>query len=164
MATIGKSIEVDVPLTTVYNQWTQFEEFPAFMEGVQEVKQMGDERLYWRAEIAGVEKGWYAKIAEQVPDQLVAWYSEGGAANGGEVAFQAIDDSKTLVTLTLTYEPDDIVEAVGDKLGFVSRRVEGDLNRFKEFIELRGEETGAWRGKIEESQRDRVVPRGRLGQ
>jgi len=164
MATIEKSVEVGMPLTAVYNQWTQFEEFPAFMDGVQEVKQMGDDRLYWRAEIAGVEKEWFAKIAEQVPDQLVAWYSEGGADNGGEVAFQPIDDATTRVTLTLTYEPDDIVEAVGDKLGFVSRRVEGDLNRFKEFIELRGEETGAWRGRNEESQRDPVAPRGRLGQ
>lgn len=148
MAIIQRSIEVHMPLSTVYNQWTQFEEFPLFMEGVQEVRQMGDERLYWRAQVAGMQKEWNAKITEQIPDQLVAWYSESGAETGGEVTFQPIDKAKTLVTLKVTYEPEDILGTVGDKLGFVSRRVEGDLKRFKKFIELRGEETGAWRGRI----------------
>jgi uncharacterized membrane protein len=138
-----------MPLNTVYNQWTQFEQFPRFMEGVQEVTQIEENRLYWRAEVGGVQKEWYAKIVQQVPDKVIAWDSEEGAETGGEVAFHQIDSETTQVTLSMSYQPEDIVETVGDKLGFVSRQVEGDLKRFKEFIEDRGRETGAWRGKIE---------------
>lgn len=149
MTTIQKAIEVDVALNTAYNQWTQFEQFPRFMEGVQEVTQIEDNRLFWRAEVAGVKKEWYAKIVQQVPDKFIAWDSEEGVDAGGEVAFHQIDPATTQVTLSMSYRPEDIVETVGDKLGFVSRRVEGDLKRFKEFIEGRGYETGAWRGNIE---------------
>ena len=148
MGSVEKTIEVDVPVTTAYNQWTQFEEFPRFMEGVQEVRQLGDSRLYWKADVGGRDKEWYARILEQLPDQRVVWQSEQGAQNGGQVTFESIDGSRTRITLNMQYEPDDFVESVGDVLGFVSRRVQGDLERFKEFIELRGEETGAWRGSI----------------
>jgi uncharacterized membrane protein len=148
MAMIQKQIEVDMPVTSVYNQWTQFEEFPKFMEGVQEVRQLEDDRLFWRADVAGVSKEWYARIAKQTPDQVVSWFSESGAETGGEVTFRPISTDRTEVTLNMTYEPEDLAETVGDKLGFLSRRVEGDLKRFKEFIESRGSETGAWRGTI----------------
>jgi len=148
MTTIQKQIEVDMPVSAVYNQWTQFEEFPRFMEGVLEVQQLDDDRLFWRAEAAGVTKEWYARIVRQIPDRMVFWFSEVGVSIGGEVIFRPIDDGRTENTLYMSYEPEDIVESVGDKLGFLSRRVEGDLKRFKEFIELRGEETGAWRGSI----------------
>ncbi|MDO8614113.1 MAG: SRPBCC family protein [Dehalococcoidia bacterium] len=148
MGSIEKSIEVDVPVTTVYNQWTQFEEFPRFMEGVQEVRQLDDSRLYWKADVGGRDKEWHARIIEQVPDQRIAWQSEQGAQNGGQVTFEPVDGSRTRITLNMQYEPDDFVESAGNVLGFVSRRVQSDLERFKEFIETRGHETGAWRGSI----------------
>ena len=149
MPTIEKSIEVDVPVRTAYNQWTQFEEFPRFMEGVKEVKQVSDDRLHWCAEIGGKKEEWDARITEQKPDERVAWTSEGAAMNAGVVTFHKITPECTRVMLQLEYEPEGVVENTGSALGFVSRRVEGDLNRFKEFIESRGEETGAWRGTIQ---------------
>ena len=148
MGTVEKTIEVDVPVTTAYNQWTQFEEFPRFMEGVREVRQMDDTRLYWKAEVGGREKEWYARIIDQEPDRRIAWQSEQGARNGGEVSFEPLDESRTNIFLRMEYEPEDFVESTGDVLGFVSRRVQGDLDRFKEFIEARGQETGAWRGSV----------------
>jgi uncharacterized membrane protein len=148
MALIEKQIVVDKPISTVYNQWTQFEEFPNFMEGVQEVRQLADDRLFWKADVAGVTKEWYARIATQIPDQTVSWYSETGANNGGEINFKPLDNGQTEVSVLMSYEPEDLAESVGDKLGFLTRRVEGDLKRFKEFIEERGQETGAWRGTI----------------
>lgn len=150
MAKIEKSIDVHVPLRTAYNQWTQFEEFPMFMEGVEEVRQLDDKRLLWRAQIAGKEEQWYAEISEQIPDQRVAWRSTSGATNAGVVTFHYIDPNTTRVMLQLEYEPEGPVETIGDVLGFVSRRVQGDLERFKKFIESRGVETGAWRGTIEQ--------------
>jgi uncharacterized membrane protein len=147
METIEKSIEVNAPLSTVYNQWTQFEEFPRFMEGVKEVRQLDDKRLHWHAEIAGKDKHWDAEIYRQEPDRAIAWRSTSGAQNGGEVRFESAG-SGTRVTLTLSYDPEGFIENVGDALGAVSMRVQGDLNRFKEFIENRGNETGAWRGEI----------------
>jgi uncharacterized membrane protein len=150
MERIEKSIEVACPLTTVYNQWTQFEEFPRFMEGIKEVKQLDDKRLHWHAEIAGKDKEWYARITEQVPDRLIAWQSEGGEYTSGAVRFQPAGPDRTRVNLELSYEPKGFVESTGDALGVVSRRVENDLERFKDFIENRGSETGAWRGTIRE--------------
>ena len=148
MATIEKSIDVDVPVTTSYNQWTQFEEFPQFMEGVDSVTQMDDTRLHWVATVGGHQKEWYARITEQIPDERIAWTSEGGTFTSGVVTFHEVGDNQTRVVLQMEYDPESIVEEVGDKLGFVGRRVEGDLNRFKEFIETRGQETGAWRGTV----------------
>lgn len=145
---IEKSIEVKAPLHTTYNQWTQFEEFPMFMEGVKEVQQLDDKRLHWRAEIAGKVKEWDAEIFEQVPDTKIAWRSTSGARNDGIVTFDKRGNDKTRVTLHLDYDPKGATENVGDALGFVSRRVEGDLKRFKEFVESHQSETGAWRGEI----------------
>ena len=152
MATIEQSIDVNVPVRTAYNQWTQFEEFPRFMEGVKEVRQLDDKRLRWRAEIAGKEKEWDAEITEQIPDERVAWTSRSGPWNAGVVTFHRLDDNRTRVMLQLAYDPEGVVENVGDALGVVSVRVKGDLQRFKEFIESRGAETGAWRGEIKQGR------------
>ena len=154
MASIVESIDVNVPLSTAYNQWTQFEEFPRFMEGVKSVSQLDDTHLRWAAEIAGKDEEWDAEITEQKPDERVAWKSIGGPTHAGVVTFHRLDDDTTRVTLQMDVEPDGIIESVGTALGFLERRVKGDLERFKEFIEGRGSETGAWRGEVE-------VPSGR---
>jgi uncharacterized membrane protein len=142
MSTIEKSIEVNVPVRTAYNQWTQFEEFPRFMEGVKEVTQLDDTRLHWKAAIAGQDKEWDAEITEQTPDQRIAWTSRGGAINGGVVTFHRLSDARSKVMLQLEYAPQGVVESVGDALGVVSLRVQGDLERFKEFIEKRWRPSG----------------------
>jgi uncharacterized membrane protein len=149
---IEHEVEVNAPLSAVYNQWTQFEEFPRFMQGVEQVQQLDDKRLHWRADIGFKDKEWDAEIVDQVPDQRVAWRSTTGAPNGGTVSFQPVDANRTLVRLRLDYDPEGFVENVGDTLGLVSRRVEGDLERFKQFIESRGAETGGWRGEIHGGQ------------
>jgi uncharacterized membrane protein len=149
MASVVESIDVNVPLSTAYNQWTQFEEFPQFMEGVKSVTQTDDTHIHWVAEIAGNEEEWDAQITEQHPDERVAWQSTTGAKNAGVVTFHRIDDDTTRVTLQMDVEPEGAVENVGTALGFLDRRVKGDLERFKEFIESRGAETGAWRGEVE---------------
>jgi uncharacterized membrane protein len=148
MATIEQSIEVEVPVSTVYNQWTQFEEFPRFMQGVKAVRQLDDRHLHWHAEVAGRDKEWDAEISEQHPDERIAWHSTQGAHNAGVVTFHRLDDARTRVMLQMDYEPEGVTEAVGDALGVLSARVKGDLERFKEFIESRGQETGAWRGDV----------------
>jgi uncharacterized membrane protein len=150
METIEKSIEVECPLRTVYNQWTQFEEFPRFMEGIKKVTQLDDQRLHWEAEIGGKHKEWDARITDQVPDQVIAWKSEGGEYNAGAVNFRSISQNRTRINLQLTYDPEGIVQKTGDALGVVSNRVGSDLERFKEFIEKRCQETGEWRGTIRE--------------
>lgn len=150
MAEIEKSIVVEVPLTTAYNQWTQFESFPEFMDGVREVRQLDDSRLRWRANVGGRELEWEAVITQQVPDDRIGWRSVSGAPNAGNVRFEAEGPSSTRVHLHLIYEPDGAIESAVDALGLVSRRVDGDLSRFKQFIESRSRETGAWRGEIHE--------------
>ena len=146
---VEESIQVDVPVSTAYNQWTQFEEFPHFMGGVKEVKQLGDQRLHWVAEIAGVRREWDAAVLEQVPDQKVAWAATGGATNAGAVRFTPAGPAATVVHLTLEYEPEGLVEKAGDALGIVGRQAKSDLARFKEFIEDAGYESGAWRGTVQ---------------
>jgi uncharacterized membrane protein len=149
MASVVESIDVNVPLSIAYNQWTQFEEFPRFMEGVKSVTQTDDTHLHWVAEIGGVEREWNAEITEQHPDERVAWRATSGAENAGVVTFHRIDDDTTRVTLQMDASPEGVVENVGTALGFLDRRVKGDLERFKEFIERRGSETGAWREEVE---------------
>jgi len=153
MSNIEQSIDVNVPVHTIYNQWTQFEEFPRFMEGVEEIRQLDDKRLHWRTNVGGKEKEWDAVITEQIPDQRIAWKNTTGTKNAGVVTFHHINDKTTRVMLQLEYDPEGIIENVGDAIGIVSSRVRGDLKRFKEFIEARGSETGAWRGKVEQSKR-----------
>jgi uncharacterized membrane protein len=154
MSNIKESVDVDVAVRTAYDQWTQFESFPEFMEAVEKVEQLDDTTLRWTAEIAGQKRTWKAKITEQAPDQRIAWTSTEGAKNAGVVTFHRIDDSKTRVTLQLDVEPEGAVENLGDALGFVERQAKGDMERFKEFIESRGSETGAWRGTVKQSTRN----------
>jgi uncharacterized membrane protein len=146
--TITESIEVGVPVSTAYNQWTQFEDFPLFMEGVDHVQQLDDTRLHWAATIAGKQAEWDAEILEQHPDRQISWISEDGKKTRGTVTFEERGDSKTLVSLSMSYQAEGIAEAIGSAGGLDERRVRGDLERFKELIESRGAETGAWRGVV----------------
>jgi uncharacterized membrane protein len=148
MSVIEKTVEVQCPLNKVYNQWTQFETFPRFMEGVEEIKQIDDTHLHWHAEIAGVDREWDAQITEQIPDRKIAWRSITGPENGGTVMFQPVDPQRTRVTLRMEYDPKGLVENAADMIGTIERRVEGDMKRFRDFIEERGQETGAWRGDV----------------
>ena len=141
-------ITVDVPVREAYDQWTQFESFPSFMEGVEKVVQRDDQTLEWTASIAGQRRSWTAKITDQTPDVRVAWKSTSGTDNAGAVLFQPASAGGTQVTLRMDVDPEGFVENVGDKIGAIDRRVKGDLERFKTFIESRGKATGAWRGEI----------------
>ncbi len=149
MSNIEESIDVDVPVRTAYNQWTQFEEFPRFMEGVERIEQRDETHLHWVVEIAGKTTEWDAEITEQHPDHRVAWKSTDGKPNAGVVTFHQLAPDKTRIMVQMDYDPEGIVETVGDKLGFAKRRLTGDLQRFKELIESRGVESGAWRGEVE---------------
>ena len=146
---VEKSILVNVPLSIAYNQWTQFEEFPHFMGGVKSVTQLDDEHLTWVAEIGGVRRQWNATILEQVPDKKVSWAATEGATNAGSVTFEDVGGGQTQVHLVLEYEPEGLVEKIGDKLNVVEKQAEGDLDRFKAFIESEGYATGAWRGAVQ---------------
>src|SRR5580765_2714179 len=145
--TIDASLEVDVPVSTAYNQWTQFEDFPLFMEGVDHVQQLDDTRLHWAATIAGKKAEWDAKILEQHPDRQISWISEDGKKTRGTVSFEPISESKTRIRISMSYQADPI-ETVGSAAGLDSLRVKGDLERFKELVETRGTESGAWRGEV----------------
>ena len=145
---VDESIEVDVPVSVAYNQWTQFEDFPKFMDGVESVQQLDDKRLRWVAEIGGKRKEWTAEISEQQPDRCIAWHSTSGARNAGRVDFTPVGANRCRINLVLDYEPETTLESAADFLGIVAGRVKGDLERFKNFIESAGSETGAWRGRI----------------
>jgi uncharacterized membrane protein len=146
--TITESIEVGVPVATAYDQWTQFEDFPLFMEGLDHVQQLDDTRLHWVATIAGKQAEWDAKILEQHPDRQITWVSEDGKQTRGTVTFEPRGDSRTLIRLSITYQPEGAMEAVGSAAGLDPRRVRGDLERFKELIESRAIESGGWRGEV----------------
>ena len=148
--TIEKSVEVEVPVRTAYNQWTQFEDFPQFMKGVERVEQLDDTHLRWVAEIGGQKREWKAEITEQEPDMRIAWRSTEGATNAGVVTFHKLDPNRTKVMLQMEFEPEGVVETAGAAVGAVGGRIDADLDRFKEFIESRGTETGAWRGTVEQ--------------
>ncbi len=145
---VESSIKVNVPVRTAYNQWTQFEEFPRFMEGVKEIRQLDEQHVHWVAEVGGKQKEWDAEITEQVPDQRIAWRSVDGAPNAGVVEFRPIGSDETEVRVRMEFEPEGTVEKLGAALQAPDARVKGDLKRFKEFIESRGSESGAWRGEI----------------
>ena len=155
MASITESIDVEVPVRTAYDQWTQFEEFPQFMEGVRSVDQIDDAHLRWVAEIGGEQQAWTAEITEQRPDERVAWKTVEGHGNAGVVTFHRLGDGETRVTVQMEHETQGLREQVGSALGIDSRRVKSDLERFKDLIESRGVETGAWRGEIEGGERIR---------
>lgn len=143
-----ESIQINVPASVAYNQWTQFEEFPRFMDNVHEVRQIDDKHLHWRADVGGKEKEWDCEITEQVPDQRIAWCSTTGARNAGVVTFHRISDNSCRVALQIDYEPETLMEKAGDMLGAMRMQARSDLRRFKEMLEARGHETGAWRGTI----------------
>jgi len=149
MSTIEQSVEVDVPLRTAYNQWTQFEEFPKFMEGVKEVRQIDDTHLHWVVEIAGHRHEWDAEVTEQRPDERVAWKNVGGKQNAGVVTFHRLDDNHTRLMVQLNFMPEGMIERLGDAMAAPDRQVASDLRRFKEMIESRQTESGAWRGEVE---------------
>ncbi|GAC1662869.1 MAG: SRPBCC family protein [Candidatus Limnocylindrales bacterium] len=151
MSKILEAVEVDVPVRTAYDQWTQFETFPKFMDGVKSVRQLDDTTLEWVADIAGKEKRWKATITEQEPDQRIAWTSTEGAHNAGVVTFHRLADDRSRVTLQLDVDPEGPVENIGDALGLVQGRVKGDMERFKSFIESHSRETGAWRGTVDQT-------------
>ncbi|WP_433223966.1 SRPBCC family protein [Microtetraspora malaysiensis] len=148
MSSIEHSVNVNVPVRTAYNQWTQFESFPEFMEGVDSVKQVTDSRTYWAVEIGGVRREFDAEITEQHPDERVAWRSLDRPHHSGLVTFHRLDDDHCRVTLQLVYDPEGMAEMAADRLQIVRRRVKGDLERFKTFIERIGTESGGWRGDI----------------
>ena len=146
MSMIEEGIEVNVPVRTAYNQWTQFEEFPHFMEGVERVEQIDDKTLRWRANVGGVVREWTAEITEQIPDERIAWRSTSGVPNGGVVTFHKIGENRTRVMLQMDYTPQTAVEKAGDALGATKLTAKGNLKKFKALLESRGHETGAWRG------------------
>jgi uncharacterized membrane protein len=160
MSTIVKTLELNVPVRTAYDQWTQFEEFPRFMEGVTKVEQLDDTTLEWTAKIGGIERSWRAEITEQEPDRRIAWRSTGGARNDGVVTFEPIGEGRSRIRLQLDVEPSDPVEAAGDVIGIVERQAEGDLKRFEEYIETRREPSGAWRGEVHRGDVREERPRG----
>ena len=148
MSTITETVDVDVPVTTAYNQWTQFESFPEFMEGVEQVRQLDDTHIHWTTKFGGASREFDATITEQHPDERIAWHSDSGPDHAGVVTFHRLGDTRTRVTAQMEFDPEGLAENVADKLGFLDRRVKGDLTRFKEFVEGRGRESGAWRGEV----------------
>ena len=152
MGRIEESIEVDVPVGTAYNQWTQFEEFPNFMDGVESVTQIDDTHLRWVVAFGGRRHEWEAEITEQRPDERIAWKATDGKNNAGVVTFHRLSDDRTKVMVQMDWEPEGMVETVAEKAGADERQVKTDLQRFKELIESRGAETGAWRGEVEHGE------------
>jgi uncharacterized membrane protein len=148
MSNLIETVDVAVPVRTAYNQWTQFEDFPRFMEGVEEIRQVSDTLTHWKIKIGGVEREFDAEITEQRPDERVAWHSIGGAGHAGVVTFHRLDNTSTRVTLQVETVPEGVIETLGDKLGVVKRRAKGDMERFKSFIESQGAETGAYRETV----------------
>jgi uncharacterized membrane protein len=154
VATVHESIELDVPVSVAYNQWTQFEEFPKFMEGVGSVRQLDDAHLHWAAEFGGERHEWDAEITRQEPDRVISWRARDGKYISGEVRFEPLGADRTRIDVEFVWEPEGLKEELGSALGADSRRVKGDLERFKELVESRGVETGAWRGEIHQGERN----------
>jgi uncharacterized membrane protein len=149
MSTVEQSIDIHVPVRVAYDQWTQFESFPEFMDGVEEVRQIDDTHLHWRAKVAGHVAEWDAVITDQIPDQRVAWRATDGKANAGVVTFQSLDDGSSRVMVQIEHENEGVMEKVGSALGADSREVKNSLERFKELVESRGGPSGAWRGEVD---------------
>jgi len=147
-SSIVETIEINVPVRTAYNQWTQFEDFPQFMASVHEIRQLDDKHLHWKANVAGEEKEWDVEITEQIPDKRIAWQSTTGVPNGGVATFHKISDTTCRVTVQMDYQPEGAMEKLGDAFGAVRMELRGNLQKFKEMLESRGKETGAWRGSI----------------
>ena len=155
METIKESTDVNVPVSTAYNQWTQFEQFPKFMDGVESVTQIHDTHMSWSANVGGARREWQAEIVEQVPDQKIAWWATSGNGPNGIVTFEPLGPESTLMTVEMSYEPDGLMKQLGAKAGVDSRQVAADLKRFKQLVETLGAETGAWRGEVHAGERRR---------
>jgi len=153
METVKETVQVEVPVSTAYNQWTQFQEFPKFMDGVESVEQIDDTHLRWAAEIGGERREWQAEIVEQVPDEKIAWHAVEVNGPNGIVTFEPLAEDKTLITAEMSYEPEGLKETLGAKIGIDTRQVREDLERFKQLVETLGGETGAWRGEVHSGQR-----------
>ncbi|MCA2207882.1 MULTISPECIES: SRPBCC family protein [Nocardia] len=149
MSTVIEAVDVHVPVATAYNQWTQFESFPQFMHGVDRIEQLDDTHTRWTVDIAGATRTFDATITEQHPEERIAWKSDDGPQHAGVVTFHRLDDSTTRVTVQMDIDPEGFVENIADKTGVLDRRIKGDVRRFKDFIESRGSETGAWRGDVD---------------
>jgi uncharacterized membrane protein len=154
MEAIKESIDLSVPVSTAYNQWTQFEQFPKFMEGVESVTQIDDTHVRWAANVGGAHREWEAEIVEQVPDRKIAWRATSGNGPNGIVTFEQLGPDATLITVEMSYEPDGMMEQLGSKVGIDSRQVAGDLKHFKQLVETMGAETGAWRGEVHAGERE----------
>jgi uncharacterized membrane protein len=152
LSSVQESIEVEVPISTAYNQWTQFEDFPQFMSTVHEVRQLDDTHMHWRASVAGKEKEWDAEITQQIPDRRIGWRSTSGVRNEGVVTFEPISDSRTRINLRMSYAPETLTEQVGDMFGATKLQAKQNLTKFKEMMESRRQETGAWRGTVTSPQ------------
>jgi uncharacterized membrane protein len=152
MAKVEASIDVNVPVRVAYNQWTQFEEFPKFMEGVESVTQIDDTHLRWVAEVGGKQQEWTAEIVQQIPDDRIEWRGTSGVEQHGIATFEPLGEEQTRVRVSFDYEPEGMVESLGSAIGQDERRVKGDLERFKEFVESRGAPTGAWRGTVQQGE------------
>ncbi|MFG2533363.1 SRPBCC family protein [Streptomyces sp. NPDC048516] len=150
MSTVKETVDVEVPVHTAYNQWTQFEEFPKFMEGVENITQLDDERNRWTVKIGGVQREFDTEIIDQLPDDRIAWRTiTGDTRQKGLVSFQRLDETHTRVELVMDIEPSGVTEKAADMSGTIERRIKGDMRRFKDYIEHRGAESGAWRGRIQ---------------
>jgi uncharacterized membrane protein len=151
MESVEKIVDVEAPLSAVYNQWTQFEEFPRFMPGVKEVRQIDDTHVHWHADVFGMDQEWDAEITEQEPDKRISWMSVTGKGNAGTVRFEPIDAARTRVRLVMAYQPEGAIEKTGGSLGLLNLQVQRAVDGFKKFIEARGAATGAWRGQVHDS-------------
>ncbi|MGO4653045.1 SRPBCC family protein [Arthrobacter sp. 2RAF22] len=152
MATVLESVDVNVPLTQAYNQWTQFEEFPRFMDGVESVRQLDETTVHFTTDIAGIRREFDTKITAQIPDDTISWESTDGPRNAGTISFRPLSPTETRITVTMNWEPQTTLEHLGASVHFDDRQVKKDLQHFKEFIEAREVETGAWRGSITEGE------------
>ncbi len=148
MSTVMKAVDVEAPLSAVYNQWTQFESFPEFMEGVEQVRQLDDTHTRWVTRVGAVSREFDATITEQHPDERIAWTSDSGPRHAGVITFHRLDPDHTRVTAQMDIDPQGFLEKVADRTGVLEKRIDGDMHRFKEFIERRGRETGGWRGDV----------------
>jgi uncharacterized membrane protein len=158
-----ESVDIEVPVTKAYDQWTQFEEFPRFMKHVKAVRQVSDRMLHWTVSLGGQQKEFDAEIVEQIPDHRIAWRSLGAVQHAGVVTFHRLSDTRSRVTLQIDYEPAGFVEKLGDLVGVPRIQIEGELERFAEFVQKKGEATGSWRGTIpnrDEERREAVVDDG----
>jgi uncharacterized membrane protein len=144
-----ETVDVNVPVSVAYNQWTQFEEFPKFLSYVESITQVTDTLTEWKVRVGGVEREFEAVISEQHPDERVAWNSTGGEVDhAGVVTFHKLSDTETRVTVQLDWEASGLLEHLGSALGVDNHAIKKELGQFKEYIEAKGSADGSWRGDV----------------